>query len=114
MFDGQSLLFHLLEQKTPEAWLSMLAGTIYVWLKSGNETRIGKAIESGLAGILSYAISPDIIESYDYPASIVYFLVAAFGFFILDVVSSLIADKEGVKAIVKGFIYKWLKIEPHK
>ena len=112
MMESQNLLLQLLDQKTPEAWLSMLAGTIYVWVKSGNKSRVGKAIEAGLAGILSYSISPDIIDKTEYPATFVYFAVASFGFFVLDVLSSIIADKDELKILILGLAKKWLRITP--
>lgn len=112
MMESQNLLLQLLDQKAPEAWLSMLAGTIYVWIKSGNKTRVGKAIEVGLSGILAYSISPDIIDKTGYPETFVYFAVASFGFFVLDVFSSIMTDKDELKILILGLAKKWLRITP--
>lgn len=100
----------LIISKSPESWLSIIGGSIYVWIKSGNIKRIGRAMEAGLSGLISVALGPDIIAATSYPASFVYFTVAVLGFLVLDMSMSIIADKEELKIIIKGFVRKWLGI----
>ena len=101
---------HLIISKSPESWLSIIGGSIYVWIRSGNIKLIGRSLEAGLSGLISVALGPDIISATGYPAPFVYFSIAVLGFLVLDTFMSILADKEELKTIAKGFIRKWLGV----
>lgn len=108
MSDDPYNWLQLMTSKSPESWISIVGGTLYVWLKSGNATRLGRAIEAGISGLISISLGPDIIGVTGYPAALVYFVVAVFGFLVLDVSTSIVSDKEELKSILKSFINRWI------
>lgn len=101
----------LLADKSPEAWISIITGACYVWYRSGALSRVGRAIEAGLSGLISVALGPDIISVTGYPPVIVYFVIAVFGFLVLDIASSVFSDKTELITMAKSFLRVWLKID---
>lgn len=101
----------LLAAKSPEAWISIITGAFYVWYRSGAVSRIGKAVEAGLSGLISVALGPDIVAVTGYPPVVVHFVVAVFGFLVLDVATSIFSDKTELVAMAKSFLRAWLKID---
>lgn len=110
MSDDPYNWFSIISSKSPESWLSIIGGTLYVWIKSGNASRLGQAVEAGISGLISISIGPDIVNVTGYPPALVYFVVAVFGFLVLDVTSSIVSDKEELKAMTKSFIRRKLGI----
>lgn len=108
--DTESFWSQLLSARTPESWLAILAGAVYVFYKSGANTRVGKAVEAGIAGVMSMAIGPDIVKLTGYPPALIHFLVAVGGFLVLDFGTSFLSDKTELAAIVRDTIRKWLGI----
>lgn len=108
MSDDPSLWVQLFTAKSPEAWLSIIGGGMYVWYKSGSLTRIGKAIEAGISVLISIAVVPDIVAVTSYPAAILHFLVAVFGFLAIDIAMSVFSDKTELANIGRAFLKKWL------
>lgn len=104
----------MLASKAPEAWIAILGGAAYVWHKSGKITRKERAIEAGIAAIISIALGEDVVVVTGYPPALVHFVIAVFSFAILDFTSSMFADKEELSAAIRAFFYKWLGIEVKK
>lgn len=106
-----SIWAQILAAKTPEAWISIITGAFYVWYRSGAMSRVGKAVEAGISGLISVALGPDIVAVTGYPAVVVHFVVAVFGFLVLDVATSIFSDKTELVAMAKSFLRAWLKID---
>lgn len=111
MSEQLPIWLQILAAKTPETWGAVLGGTIYVWYKSGAATRLGKAIEAIVSGIMSMSISPDMATYTDMPSPIVHFVVAVGGFLVLDVFVSILLDKSELTNIILAVIKRWLKID---
>lgn len=103
-----SLWTELLLAKSPEAWLSIIGGSAYVFYRSGAMSHLAKAFEAGISGVISMALGPDIIAVTGYPPVLVYFTVSVFGFLVLDVASSIVSDKTELASIAKHFIRRRL------
>lgn len=98
----------ILLSKSFEAWIAIVVGILYVWYKSGATTRIGKAIEAGISGLISLSLGPDVILITGYPPTVVHFVIAVFGFLALDVCSSIVSDKTELARIGREFVRRWL------
>ena len=106
-----SIWAQILAAKSPEAWISIITGAFYVWYRSEAMSRVGKAVEAGISGLISVALGPDIVAVTGYPAVVVHFVVAVFGFLVLDVATSIFSDKTELVAMAKSFLRAWLKID---
>lgn len=111
MSDDSTFWLQILAAKSFEAWLAILGGVAYVWYKSGALTRLGKAMEAGISGVMSMALGPDLIKASGYPPTLVHFLIAVGGFLVLDFGTSFFSDKAELTAIARDFIRKWLRID---
>ena len=101
----------LVEDKPPEAWLAIIGGSLYATRVSGHASLKTKFLEGLTAGIFSIAIGPDVIEVTGYPPAFVHFVVASFGFAILDIVNAIMADKTELVQMGKAFIKTFLRID---
>ena len=106
-----SIWAQILAAKSPEAWISIITGAFYVWYRSGTLSRIGKAVEAGISGLISIALGPDIVAVTGYPPVVVHFVVAVFGFLVLDIFTSVFSDKTELVSMTKSFLRTWLKID---
>ena len=106
-----SIWAQILAAKSPEAWISIITGAFYVWYRSGTLSRIGKAVEAGISGLISIALGPDIVAVTGYPPVVVHFVVAVFGFLVLDISTSVFSDKIELVSMTKSFLRTWLKID---
>lgn len=108
MSDDPYNWLQIIASKSYESWISIIGGTLYVWHRSGNATRLGQAVEAGISGLISISLGPDIINVTGYPAALIYFVVAVFGFLVLDVLTSIVSDKDELKVMMKAFIDRWI------
>lgn len=91
---------NIVEHKEPNTWIAVLAGTLYVWYKSGAMTRLGRAIEAGISSLMAIALGPQLTAKSNYPPEIIHFAIAVVGFAFLDVITSVFSDKAAFKDII--------------
>ena len=111
MSNGTPSWIQFLAAKTPEAWIAIIAGCTYIFYRSGSLTRLGRAFEAGISGLISVALGPDIITSTGYPPVVVHFTIAVLGFAALDLVTSVISDKKELGTMIREFLRYWLRLD---
>lgn len=92
------------QSKPVEAWVAIWAGALYVWYKSGAKSFLGRAIEAGISSLLSLAVTPDLTRMTGYSPVLIHLAVSSFGFLVLDVTTSILSDKEDIKALFTKLI----------
>lgn len=97
MSEKETLLQALLGERSPEVWIALLAGTLYVYRKSENSSRITRVIEAGISGMLGYAVAPDAAEWAGGNQAIAHLVVSSLGYLALDFATSVIADRQALK-----------------
>ena len=90
----------LIGGRTPEFWVALLAGTIYVYRKSENQSRFTRMIEAGISGMLGYSIGPDVALWLKVNDALAVVLVSSFGYLMLDIIASVVADRAVLKSII--------------
>lgn len=113
MIWGQLLagFYSSVHSRSPSAWFAIITGVLYVWYKSGSQTRLGRAIEAGISGLVSLALAPEFSAMTGYPPVLVHFCLAAMGFLLLDFGTSLFSDKNGLKELAFAYVRKLLGLK---
>lgn len=104
MSDDPDFWKSLVNARSPEVWAAIGAGTLYVYRKSAHPSRVSRAIEAGISGMLAYSIGPDVAAWAGVNEAISVVLVSSLGYLTLDVLTSLVADRKIVKEIVIKFL----------
>ena len=86
--------------RTPEVWIAILAGTLYVYRKSENPSRFTRVLEAGISGMLGYSVGPDAADWAGVNDAIAVLLSSSVGYLLLDVISSVVADRAVLKEII--------------
>lgn len=112
--DPDSVFIYMIKQilffKGTEVWLAIFGGSLYVWYKSGATTKVGKAVEAGISCIMAISLGPVLVEQSQYPSTLVHFSIAVVGFALLDLISSIVADRNEVKEILLQYARKILGV----
>ena len=95
-----TIVDNVMGNKEANTWFAILAGSLYVWYKSGAATRIGKAVEAGISALMAIALGPQLTAKSSYPPEIIHFAIAVVGFTFLDVITSVFSDKAAFKDII--------------
>lgn len=91
---------NIMRHKEANTWFAILAGSLYVWYKSGAMTRLGKAVEAGISALMAIALGPQLTAKSSYPPEIIHFAIAVVGFAFLDIITSVFSDKAAFKDII--------------
>lgn len=112
--DPDSVFIYILKQilffKGVDVWLAIFGGSLYVWYKSGAATKLGKAVEAGISCIMAVSLGPVLVEHSQYPSTLVHFSLAVVGFAVLDLVTSIVADRTELKEILLQWVSKLLGV----
>lgn len=100
MSDDPNIWERIASARTPEVWIAIAAGTLYVYRKSENPKRITSVIEAGISGMLGYAVGPDASKWVGVNDALGVLLVTALGYLALDVITSVVADRAVFKEII--------------
>lgn len=100
MADDPSLIRVLLSHRPAEVWIAIVAGAGYVFQKSAQRTLAGRALEAGTSGGLGFAVGPGAAEWAGINPALSAILVSALGYLMLDVLTSLVAERQMVKEII--------------
>lgn len=104
MADDPNLWRSIAGARAPEVWAGIVAGMMYVYVKSPHPSWAVRLFETIISGLIAYATSDWAAERVGVPLPVAAALLAACGYLILDVVRSIIADR----AILKDIIVKRL------
>ena len=100
MADDPNFWRTLFAHRPPEVWIAIGAGAAYVFQKSAQRTMAGRVIEAGISGGLGYAVGPDAAAWAGINPALSAILVSALGYLTLDVLTSLVAERQVVRDII--------------
>lgn len=86
--------------RTPEVWIALVAGTLYVYRKSENPSKITRVIEAGISGMLGYSVGPDAASWAGVNDAVAVVMISSLGYLMLDVLTSVVADRAVIKDII--------------
>lgn len=87
--------------RSPEVWAGILAGMIYVYLKSPLPSVSGRLSEALVSGLIAYAAGEWAAEFAGVREPVAVILLAAVGYVALDVARSLVADRQVIAEILR-------------
>lgn len=97
MSDKETIFQALMGGRSPEVWIALFAGTLYVYRKSENPSRMARVIEAGISCMLGYAVAPDAAEWAGANPALAHLAISSLGYLALDFATSIIADREALK-----------------
>lgn len=100
MSDDPNIWERIASGRTPEVWIAIAAGTLYVYRKSENPSRVTRVIEAGISCMLGYAVGPDAASWAGINPAIAHLLISSLGYLMLDVLTSVVADRAILKSII--------------
>lgn len=86
--------------RTPEVWIALVAGTLYVYRKSENTSKFTRVIEAGISGMLGYSVGPDAASWAGINDAIAVVMISSLGYLMLDVLTSVVADRAVIRDII--------------
>lgn len=79
--------------KSPEYWVALVSAAVYVFLNAKDRPlgfRVGMvAVSTGLG----YSVTPDVVAYFNVPEILALIGVITMGYFVLDVLTSLVSDR---------------------
>lgn len=100
MSDNPDLWQSLTSARSPEVWVAMVAGALYVYRKSTHASRASRVFEAGISGMLGYSLGPDVAQWAGVNEAIAVVLLSSLGYLCLDVLTSLVADRKVLRSII--------------
>lgn len=100
MSDDPNIWERIASGRTPEVWIAIIAGTLYVYRKSDNPNRITRVIEAGISGMLGYSVGPDAASWAGVNDAMAVVMISSLGYLLLDVLTSVVADRAVLKEII--------------
>lgn len=99
MSDNPDLWQTVANARSPEVWMALIAGTLYVYRKSAS-SRTSRVIEAGISGMLGYSVGPDAGNWAGINEAVAVLLISSLGYLILDVLTSIVADRAVLRDII--------------
>lgn len=103
VLSGGAAFVEVAATRSPEEWMALIAGALYVFRKSQTEG-FGRYIESGISGLLGFAVGPDASLWAGVNPALGTLLITTMGYLTLDATRSLVADRGFFKDIILRFI----------
>ena len=100
MSDDPNIWERIASGRSPEVWVALFAGTLYVYRKSENTSKVTRVIEAGISAMLAYSLGPDVASWAGINDSIAVVMIASLGYLMLDVLTSVVADRAVIKDII--------------
>lgn len=100
MADDPNLWRSILGARSPEVWIALIAGTLYVYRKSDHPSRISRVIEAGISGMIAYSFGPDAADWAGVSDALAVILLSSLGYLTLDVLTSIVADRAVIRDIL--------------
>ncbi|MGA0615962.1 hypothetical protein [Paracoccus sp. KR1-242] len=86
--------------RSPEVWIALFAGVLYVYRKSPHQSRVSRVIEAGISGMIGYSIGPDAAAWAGANEAFAVILLSSLGYLGLDVLTSVVADRAVLREII--------------
>lgn len=86
--------------RSPEVWIALMAGALYVYRKSPHPSRTSRVIEAGISGMIGYSIGPDAAVWAGVNDALAVILLSSLGYLGLDVLTSIVADRATLREII--------------
>lgn len=100
MSDKETVWGLISNGRSPEVWIAIAAGMLYVYQKSDNNSKMARAIDAGISGMIGYSVGADAAEWAGIQPALGVLLVSALGYLTLDAMRSIVADRKALKAII--------------
>lgn len=100
MSDDPNIWTRILSSRSPEAWVAIIAGALYVWRKGEEQPRAARTVECSISALIGYALGPDAAAWSGAPEVISFLLVTTLGYLALDLAVALLRDRELLRSIV--------------
>lgn len=98
--DDPNFMERVASARSPEVWIALGAGILYVYRKSPHPSRLSRVIEAGISGMIGYSIGPDAAQWAGINDAISVLLVASLGYLMLDVFNSIVSDRKVIREII--------------
>ncbi len=100
MDDDPNLWRSIAGARSPEVWIALIAGTLYVYRKSQHPSRLSRVIEAGISGMMAYPFGPDAAAWAGISEALAVILLSSCGYLLLDVATSIVADRAVLRDIL--------------
>lgn len=88
-------------QKPLEFWIAILVGMGVVIDRNKEKTPITRMLLSGISGGIGFSLTPSVATWTGRDQVIVAMVLTAFGHLVMDVLSSILADRKFLMGIIK-------------
>lgn len=100
MSDDPNLWQMIIGARSPEVWIALCAGTLYVYRKSQHPYWLSRVFEAGISGMLGYSFGPDAAAWAGISEALSVILLSSLGYLTLDVLTSIVADRAVIREIL--------------
>lgn len=100
MSDNTDLWQTVINARSPEVWIAIGAGILYVYRKSPHPSRASRMIEAGISGMLGYSTGPAAAAWANVNDALAVVLITSLGYLALDVLTSVVADRAVLRDII--------------
>ena len=90
--------------RPPEYWVALVTGALIVIERQKEKPWYSRIMLAGISAGIGSTVAPDLAEWTGRSETIALMLSTAFGYLVLDVVLSLIADREFLKDLIRARI----------
>lgn len=98
------LLVAMIGSRSPEVWMALLAGAIYVWRKSATKGILMRSSEALISGLLGFSVGPDASIWSGANVAISTLLITTLGYLVLDALTSIVADRAVFREILIRYL----------
>ncbi|WP_294932337.1 hypothetical protein [uncultured Paracoccus sp.] len=100
MTDDPNLWRAIAGARSPEVWIALFAGTLYVYRKSPHPSRLTRGAEAGISGMIGYSVGPDAAAWAGVNEAFAVITLSSLGYLLLDVATSIVADRAVLRDIL--------------
>lgn len=85
--------------KSTEHWMALIAAMVFVAMQHKEKPWLARIVIAGVSGALGYSLSPEVAQKITMLGPLGWtIVVTAFGYAALDVILSLISDRDAIRA----------------
>lgn len=99
-----NIISSIIASRSPEVWMALFAGAIYVFRKSASQRLSMKFLEATISGLLGFSVGPDMATWSGANDALSTLLITTLGYLALDALSSIVADR----AVFKEMLIRYL------
>lgn len=89
-----------MDERPPEFWIGLVAATMYVFRKSEAKGVVTRMLEAGVSGGLGFSLAASASTWTGGSETIAAVLITAVGYLGLDILTSLVADRQFIRDIL--------------